>query len=169
MEHGRWHFRSQEFTPSDYHSPSTVRRKHRTVERRYAAAGLSAEPLVLREAQGPVWDEIAFNADALSAPSETGALDESMRRKEEDLQAWAGHFHAVHGQVGMAAFLSGRPLASTSSATGSSTRASIPGWSAGTCWTRCGRNGRRRGQSRARPSLAPSPSSRTPPSGFCRS
>jgi hypothetical protein len=111
MEHGRWHFRSQEFTPSDYHSPSTVRRKHRTVERRYAAAGLSAEPLVLREAQGPVWDEIAFNADALSAPSETGALDESMRRKEEDLQAWAGHFHAVHGQVGMAAFLSGRPLA----------------------------------------------------------
>lgn len=66
MEHGRWHFRSREFKPSEYHSPSTVRRKHRTAERRYAMAGLSADPTVLREAQGPVWDEIAFNADALS-------------------------------------------------------------------------------------------------------
>jgi hypothetical protein len=111
MEHGRWHFRSREFKPSEYHSPSTVRRKHRTAERRYAMAGLSADPTVLREAQGPVWDEIAFNADALSAHSDTNALNESMQRREEDLRAWAGRFPAVHGQVGMAAFVDGRPLA----------------------------------------------------------
>jgi hypothetical protein len=50
-------------------------------------------------------------ADDLGAHSGTQALNESMQRREEDLKAWAGRFPAVHGQVGMAAFVGGRPLA----------------------------------------------------------
>lgn len=111
MEHGRWHHVSPEFAPSEYHSPSNVRRRHRTAETSSVLLGMVAAPSVLRNAQGAVWDEIACMADDLDAHSGTRALNESMQRREEDLRAWAGRFPAVHGQVGMAAFVGGRPLA----------------------------------------------------------
>ena len=111
MEHGRWHHLSPEFMPSEYYSPAKVRGRNRRVERSYVEAGMAAAPTVLREAQGAVWDEIACLADDLDAHSGTRALNESMQRREEDLRAWAGRFPAVHGQVGMAAFVGGRPLA----------------------------------------------------------
>jgi hypothetical protein len=111
MEHGRWHHVSPEFAPSKYHSPPKARGRNRSTERSYVEAGLAAGPAVLREAQGAVWDEIAYVADDLDAHSGTQALNESMQRREEDLRASAGRFPAVHGQVGMAAFVGGRPLA----------------------------------------------------------
>jgi hypothetical protein len=111
MEHGRWHHVSPEFAPSKYHSPPRARGRNRSTERSYVEAGLAAGPAVLRDAQGAVWDEIAYVADDLGAHSGTQALNESMQRREEDLRAWAGRFPAVHGQVGMAAFVGGRPLA----------------------------------------------------------
>ncbi|MGH2658057.1 MAG: ARPP-1 family domain-containing protein [Actinomycetota bacterium] len=111
MEHGRWRFRSDEFTPSEYYSPSNVRRRHRTAETSSVEAGVAAAPHVLRHAQGAVWNDIAFLADDLDAHSPSGALNESMERREEDLKAWAARVPAVHGQVGMAAFVGGRPLA----------------------------------------------------------
>ena len=111
MEHGRWHHVSPEFAPSKYYSPTRVRGRNRRTERRYVEAGLAAEPAVLREAQGEVWNEIACFADDLDAHSGTSALNESIERREEDLRAWAGRFPSVDGQVGMAAFVGGRPLA----------------------------------------------------------
>jgi hypothetical protein len=111
MEHGRWHHVSPEFAPSKYYSPTNVRRRHRTAETSSVQAGAPAAPSVLRFAQGAVWDDIAYLADDLGAQSPTGALNESIERREEDLKAWAGRFPAVHGQVGMAAFVGGRPLA----------------------------------------------------------
>jgi hypothetical protein len=111
MEHGRWHHVSPEFAPSQYYSPSTVRSRNRRTETSYVGLGMAAAPTVLQGAQGAVWDEIACLADDLGAHSGTQALNESIERREEDLKAWAGRFPAVHGQVGMAAFVGGRPLA----------------------------------------------------------
>lgn len=65
---------------------------------------------VLAEAQGEVWQEIAVLSDELGAGSPTGALDEILRAKAFDLDAWAKSFPLVDGQVGILAFAVARPL-----------------------------------------------------------
>ncbi|MGH7556701.1 MAG: ARPP-1 family domain-containing protein [Gemmatimonadota bacterium] len=127
MEHGRWHHVSQEFTPSEYYSPSRVRGRNRRTEASYIQAGMAAAPHVLREAQGAVWDEIACLAHDLDAPSETSALNESMQRREVDLKAWAGASLPFTARSGWPPSWAAVRWPWTWSATASSTRASTSG------------------------------------------
>lgn len=110
MEQGRWHFISDEFSPSEQHSPSSVRRRVREVESARMAAGASSLQHMLAEAQGEVWASIAEQADALGAASETGALNEVARSREVDLGAALEHFPLQPLQVGLLAFVGGEPI-----------------------------------------------------------
>ncbi len=109
MEQGRWHFESREFRGSGQHSPSNVRRKARKVEARRAP---ERPPTTsdLAEAQMEVWSEIAAYSTSLNAASATGDLSHVYKRTDDTLAAWAADFPLVSGQVGLLAFLGGRPL-----------------------------------------------------------
>lgn len=110
MEQGRWHFVSDQFAASPQHSPSKVRRQAREVESEQAATGAPVPQAALSQAQGRVWESIAEHAGTLGAHSATGALNEIYDSRANDLNEWVRSFPAVEGQVGLLAFLGGRPL-----------------------------------------------------------
>jgi len=110
MEQGRWHFASDAMQPAPQHSPSKVRRKARTMEAEYAAAGMPAPASSLAHAQSGVWAEIAGIADALEVPSPTGALNDVYDAARPALEAATSSFPLVPGQVGLLAFQRGSPL-----------------------------------------------------------
>jgi hypothetical protein len=110
MEQGRWHFDSEHFTPSPQHSPSAVRRQAREVEAEYAARDEPVPREALARAQSKVWESIADHADAVGCFSETGAMNEMYQLHAADLDTWVGSFPGVQRQVGLLAFLGGRPL-----------------------------------------------------------
>jgi hypothetical protein len=110
MEQGRWHSVGDHFAPSPVHSPSTVRQHNKHREAAYARMGVEASPAMLRESQGEVWSEIAHLASDLDTGSGTGALNEIVGGKADDLKAWAASFPSLPGQVGVLAFIGTEPL-----------------------------------------------------------
>ncbi len=105
MEHGRWHFVSEAMQAAPQHSPAKVRRHARSVEAKYAAAGVAASPAVLSEAQCSVWDEIEDTAAKLNARSETGAMDQIYIARAQRLEEMERAFPLVPSQVGLLAFV----------------------------------------------------------------
>jgi hypothetical protein len=112
MEQGRWHHESEHFRPrpKPRHAPSRVRRKAREAEAAYAAAPSRAGVSVLHAAQGDVWHEISQVSADLGVRSPTGAMDEVYDRHTESLDKWIARFACGEDQVGLLAFLGGRPL-----------------------------------------------------------
>jgi hypothetical protein len=110
MEQGRWHAQSEHFEPSQYHSPSSVRRKSREVETDSAEQHGAAHPSALSSAQGAVWGAIAEKAADLRVRSSTGALDHLYAATADDQHRWAATYTWRTDQVGILAFLGDRPL-----------------------------------------------------------
>jgi len=119
MEHGRWHFVGDEFAAAPQHAPSKVRRKARETEARSArrdreAKARGGQPRSsfrdLAEAQGEVWHEIQAVSDNLGTRSVTGALDSVYEDRRPEMERWLQTFPCQPGQVGLLAFLRGRPV-----------------------------------------------------------
>lgn len=110
MEHGRWDRGTAAFRHHDHYSPSRVRRHARRSEYAAAEAMESPGPQVLAGAQGAVWGEIAKYSFDVGESSDTGALDHLYRARSADLNEWSQHFPWVDDQIGILAFLGGRPL-----------------------------------------------------------
>jgi hypothetical protein len=112
MEQGRWHHVTDEFRsrPKPRHAPSRVRRKAREVEAALAGSPMQASASVLHQAQGAVWHEIREVGASLGVSSDTGAMDEIYDRHTDSLDDWIAHFPIEDQQVGLLAFLGGRPL-----------------------------------------------------------
>jgi hypothetical protein len=110
MEQGRWHFDSEHFQPAPHNSPPAVRRQAREVEAGHVRMGEEMSTAALSTAQGQVWDAIAKHSARLGARSETGALNDLYASRAEDLDGWASEYRAAPEQVGLLAFLGGRPL-----------------------------------------------------------
>lgn len=112
MEQGRWHHVSEEFRarPKPRHAPPGVRRKAREVESMYAAMPAAAGVDVLHAAQSRVWHEIAEVGKAMGVDSRTGAMGEIYDRHTGSIDEWIERFPGADGQLGLLAFLSGRPL-----------------------------------------------------------
>ena len=113
MEQGRWRHATDEFRsrPKPRHAPSRVRRKAREVEAAFAASPMQASASVLHQAQSAVWHEIRDVGVSMGVSSDTGAMDEIYDRHTESLDDWIAQFPIEDGQVGLLAFLGGRPLA----------------------------------------------------------
>jgi hypothetical protein len=110
MEQGRWHFDSEQFRPTEYNSPTTVRRRAREVEAERAAVGEAVPASALSMAQGQVWDAIEEHSAKLGSRSETGALNDLFATRADDVERWASEYRPAPEQVGLLAFLGGRPL-----------------------------------------------------------
>lgn len=110
MEQGRWHETTRSFRPSDYHSPSNVRKHNKEREAAAVAEGGRAGVESLSSAQGEVWREIAEHSFAMDAHSPTGALDEVTRHRDHDLRDGIARFPAIPGQVGVLALFGPDPL-----------------------------------------------------------
>ncbi|HET8654597.1 MAG TPA: DUF6569 family protein [Longimicrobiaceae bacterium] len=110
MERGRWHFESEDFQPTRSNSPTAVRRQAREVEAERAREGEAVPTGALSAAQGRVWDTIAGHSELLHSHSDTGALDDLYAIRAEELDGWASRYAVQEGQVGLLAFLGGRPL-----------------------------------------------------------
>ncbi len=110
MEQGRWRPMGRHFAPSPYYSSPKVRGHNRKTERARVEAGAAAGSDELSVAQGAVWDEIAMLSNNYGHYSDTGALDEVVNRKAQDLDAWRAGFTAVPGQIGLLAFVGDEAL-----------------------------------------------------------
>lgn len=110
MEQGRWHFDSDQFSPSPQHSPSKVRRQAREVEAEYTNTGAPVPQDALAHAQGKVWASIAEHSAAVGGHSKTGALNDLYQSRASDLEEWVRSFPSVDQQVGLLAFIGARPL-----------------------------------------------------------
>lgn len=110
MEQGRWHETGRAFRPSDYHSPSNVRKHNKKREAAAVAEGRPADVETLSTAQGDVWSEIAMHSSDMEVHSATGALDEVTRRRGGDVREYVARFPAIPGQVGILAFVGSEPL-----------------------------------------------------------
>ena len=119
MEHGRWHFVGDDFAAAPQHAPSKVRRKARETEARSAvrdreakAQGREARSSFrdLAQAQGEVWDEIREVSANLGSRSETGALNSVYEDRRPEMEGWLQAFPCLPTQVGLLAFLRGRPV-----------------------------------------------------------
>jgi hypothetical protein len=104
MEHGRWHFTSDQMSPAPQHSPTKLRRHARAAEARRAAAGMDAAPETLRQEQGAYWNDVADTLSKVGAHSATGSLhaayDTHLRRIAEFVAA----FDLRPDQVGLLAY-----------------------------------------------------------------
>jgi hypothetical protein len=116
MEHGRWHFVSDEFAPAPQYAPSKIRRKARETEVRAmheAAArgfGERSSHRDLQMAQGEIWGEIREMGDKLGGASSTGALDALYVNRRDEMHRWIEAFPLLPLQVGLLAFMGTTPL-----------------------------------------------------------
>jgi hypothetical protein len=110
MEQGRWHFDSDQFSPSPQHSPGKVRRQAREVEADYTRRGAPMPQDALAQAQAKVWASIAEHSAAVGGHSQTGALNDLYQSRAADLEEWVRSFPSVDQQVGLLAFVGARPL-----------------------------------------------------------
>ena len=111
MEQGRWREVSEKFSRAKYYSPAKVRRKVREAEMHQLEVGALADAASLSQAQGDVWREIDDVQDAMNEHSPTSSLHDVTESVDDKLLDWSKAFPAVRGQVGVLAFLRGRPLA----------------------------------------------------------
>ncbi len=116
MEHGRWHFVSEEFAPAPQYAPAKVRRKPRETEvramRDAAARGLGerSSHRDLHLAQEAVWHEIGEMSSKLGGASDTGALDALYASHQDEMDRWLEAFSLLPLQVGLVAFMGNNPL-----------------------------------------------------------
>jgi hypothetical protein len=110
MEQGRWRFDSDSFLTTPSSSPTVVRRQARDVEAERVRHGREVPTSALAAAQGDVWNAIASHSSKLGTHSGTGALNDLYQTREADLIGWAAEYRVGSGQVGVLAFLGGRPL-----------------------------------------------------------
>jgi len=111
MERGRWHHVSRKFRRAKYYSPARVRRKVRDLEARQVRVGAQADSASLSRAQGEVWSEIDMVQASMDHYSSTSSLHEVTESVDDQLIDWSKAFPVVEGQIGVLAFLGGKPLA----------------------------------------------------------
>jgi hypothetical protein len=103
-EQGRWSYASKAFSESGnvmaYKSRS---RKTRSVHSSLESCGAPMSD------QGEVWDGIAELQAKACAPSPTAAMSDVYKSREEDLSKCAEIFKPVPGQIGLVAFIGGKP------------------------------------------------------------
>lgn len=105
VEAGRWSLTSPVFAPSDF----VASRKIRAMSVTEVTASIRMSKTRMTD-QMRVWDDVAVEADLLGAPSRTGAMRETFRRRFTDLEEFVRAMPWREGQIGAAFLLEGRPV-----------------------------------------------------------
>ena len=104
-EQGRWSYTSPNFSDSQtFMSPDIRSRKMRQVNRSYKA---KRGP---RSDQRVLWKAINSQHSAHKVHSQTGAMDDTYKAKEQSLVDYTEHIKPIPGQTGMLAFINGKPI-----------------------------------------------------------
>ena len=111
VEQGRWRFTSEKFSAGSHYSPTRVRKKVKNHEKYMARAGANPTVSDLAFSQSDVWSEIQDVQDSLHVHSPTGSLDEVSRSVEDSVVDWVEKLPLQEQQIGVLAFMDGRPLA----------------------------------------------------------
>ena len=111
VEQGRWRFTSEKFSAGSHYSPTRVRKKVKDHEKHMARAGVDPSVSDLAYAQSDVWSEIQDVQDSLQVHSPTGSLDDVSHSVEDSVVDWVEKFPLQEQQIGVLAFMDGRPLA----------------------------------------------------------
>lgn len=101
-EHGRWSYRSKEFTDSDVIMYSRARRE----KSRDVTTNLR-ESQGFRSNQGTVWDTIEEMRGAADVHAPTGAMKDVFEQKAESLNEYGESIPCIPGQRGMMVFING--------------------------------------------------------------
>ena len=96
VEQGRWRYRSRQFATSDHYSSSKLRRllKKSVTDSLKKGEGHTSD-------QGAVWGEVSRQMCALSASSETHAMDDTYAAHQRHLDEYRQKFGYVDGATGM--------------------------------------------------------------------
>jgi len=111
VEQGRWRFTSEKFSAGSHYSPTRVRKKVKNHEKNMARAGVDPSASDLAFSQSDVWSEIQDVQDSLHVHSPTGSLDDVSHSVEDSVVDWVEKFPLQDQQIGVLAFMDGRPLA----------------------------------------------------------
>jgi hypothetical protein len=104
-EHGRWSYASRGFTESGHVMPYRSRsRKTRSVHQSLESCGAPISN------QCEIWDDLAALQARAGASSPTSALDDLYKSREADLRQSDRVFQPVANQVGLLAFIGGKPV-----------------------------------------------------------
>ncbi|MBW6485180.1 MAG: hypothetical protein K0B01_03375 [Syntrophobacterales bacterium] len=101
-EHGRWSYSSSHFEESGYIMSAKLRR----VKNASVCENLKAMN-AFRSDQGAVWDEIAIQAHVNKVSSVTGAMNDILEAKQEDLDTFLEHLPIVADQNGLLVLVNG--------------------------------------------------------------
>ena len=103
-EQGRWSYASQAFSESGHVMAYKSRsRKTRSVQQSLETCGAPVSN------QGEVWDGIAELQAQACAPSQTSAMSDVYKAREDDLRKCDEIFKPVANQIGLLAFIGGKP------------------------------------------------------------
>lgn len=103
VERGRWHYNSENFSRSDSHGYSELRRK----KAEGVTRNLQANMCFAAE-QHEVWEEIDRKQAAMKVDSHTDAMHDVYRRYEKELDQFIAGLQPQEGQIGLAVFINGR-------------------------------------------------------------
>jgi hypothetical protein len=97
VEQGRWRYRSRQFTPSDSHSSSKLRRSLKASVSSSLRAGRGHQ-----SDQGAVWNEVARQMTSLGSRSETSAMADTYEGYRSRIEEYRAHLSYVEGATGLA-------------------------------------------------------------------
>jgi len=103
VEQGRWDYSTDKFGKSDAFGYSTLRRQ----KAEQVSFSLRSEQGFAAD-QGAIWEEIGRTHERMGTHSPTGALHETYRHHEEELEKMVSAFEPLPEQLGLAAYINNR-------------------------------------------------------------
>ena len=103
VERGRWHYNTDKFAKSDAFGYSTLRKQKAA----QVSFNLEAEQRFDAD-QGEIWAEIDRTHDRMGTHSPTGALHETYRQHDEELNKMVEDLQPLAGQLGVAVYINNR-------------------------------------------------------------
>ncbi len=100
VEQGRWQYSSEKFGKSDSFGYSSLRRQ----KAEQVSRSLRSEMRFAAD-QGAIWEEIDRTQGRMNTHSPTGALHETYRRHEEELEKMIEGLVPLPGQLGVAVYI----------------------------------------------------------------
>jgi hypothetical protein len=103
VEHGRWHYRTKQFSTGRSHLYADLRRKKSKSVHRNLQACAS-----FHSNQSEIWDDISEKAAKFSVNSETHAMNDIYETHEGRIKEYEKQFTVAPDQIGFVAFIGGK-------------------------------------------------------------
>jgi hypothetical protein len=103
VEHGRWHYRTKQFSTGRSHLYADLRRKKSKAVHSNLQACAS-----FHSNQSEIWEDISVKAARFNIQSETDAMNDIYESHEDRITDYEKQFTVAHEQIGFVAFIGGK-------------------------------------------------------------